>query len=347
MSTETDAANDRTCHRRRRHRGGARRAPRSSGTPPRASPRLRFCSPSRPTSTVRSGRRARRSPDGRTRRSPGAARSCSAFRELLERNVDELARMIASEHGKVRRRRQGRDRARPRGGRVRLRPAAAAEGRVLRRGVDGDRRSLLPPAARGVRRNHAVQLPGDGPDVDAPGRHRHGQHLRPQAIRAGPVGLEPDRRALPRGRPARRGLQRRPRRQGRGRCDPRPSRHRGGLLRRLDPDRALRPRARDAAGQACPGARWRQEPRRRDARRRPRLRRRPADGRRLRLGRPAMHGDLGASSPSATAPIRCSSASPPGRARSRSAPASTRTRKWGPWSPPPHASGSSATSSRA
>ena len=70
-------------------------------------------------------------------------------------------------------------------------------------------------------------------------------------------------------------------------------RRRGGLLRRLDADRPLRPRARDRRRQARPGARRGQEPRRRDARRRPRLRRQPPDRRGLRLGRPALHGDLG------------------------------------------------------
>ena len=46
-----------------------------------------------------------------------------------------------------------------------------------------------------------------------------------------------------RGRPARRRLQRRPRRQGRGRRDPRPPGRRRGLVRRLDADREVRPRA--------------------------------------------------------------------------------------------------------
>ena len=45
--------------------------------------------------------------------------------------------------------------------------------------------------------------------------------------------------------------------------------------------------------QARAGARRRQEPRDRDARRRPRLRRQPPDRGRLRLRRPALHGDLG------------------------------------------------------
>ncbi len=38
-----------------------------------------------------------------------------------------------------------------------------------------------------VRRDHAVQLPGHGADVDAPGGHRVRQHVRAQAERARPV----------------------------------------------------------------------------------------------------------------------------------------------------------------
>ena len=44
-----------------------------------------------------------------------------------------------------------------------------AEGRLLRIGVDRHRRPLHPSAARCRRGDHAVQLPGDGPDVDVPG----------------------------------------------------------------------------------------------------------------------------------------------------------------------------------
>ena len=40
-----------------------------------------------------------------------------------------------------------------------------------------------------VRRHHAVQLPGDGADVDVPGGDRLRQHLRAQAQRARPVGV--------------------------------------------------------------------------------------------------------------------------------------------------------------
>ena len=72
-----------------------------------------------------------------------------------------------------------------------------------------------------VRRHHAVQLPGDGADVDVPDGARLRQHLRPEAVGARSVGRAPHRRAAEGGRPARRRVQRRQRRQGGGRRDPR------------------------------------------------------------------------------------------------------------------------------
>ena len=133
----------------------------------------------------------------------------------------------------------------------------------------------------------------------------------PSATRACPTTSP----ALRRGRAARRRLQRRPRRQGRGRRAARPSGRRGGLVRRLDADRQVHPRARDGGRQARAGARRREEPRDRDARRRPGLRLRPADRRGLRSRRPALHGDLASPSRSAT-PATSSSR---GCARRRSA----------------------------
>ena len=64
-------------------------------------------------------------------------------------------------------------------------------------------------------------------------------------------------------------------------------------LRRVHADRPVRLRHRDGGGQARAGTRRRQEPRRDPARRRPRPRRRRDGQRRLRLGRRALHGDLG------------------------------------------------------
>ena len=96
-----------------------------------------------------------------------------------------------------------------------------------------------------------------------------------------------------RGRPARRRLHRRPRRPGGGRRDPDPPRHRGGQLRRLDPDRPVHLRDRHRARQAGAGPRRGEEPHGRAARRRPRRGRRRRGQRRLRLGRRALHGGLG------------------------------------------------------
>ena len=72
------------------------------------------------------------------------------------------------------------------------------------------------------------------------------QHVHPQAVGEGPVGVQLHGRAAARGRRPGRRLQRRPRRQGRGRRDPRAPRHRRRQLRRLDADRALHLRDRDA-----------------------------------------------------------------------------------------------------
>ena len=111
--------------------------------------------------------------------------------------------------------------------------------------------------------------------------------------RARPVGADAGLAAVHGRRPARGRAQRRPRRQGSGRRDPRSSRHQGGELRRLDPDRRVRLPPRHAGREARAGAGRRQEPHDRHARRRHGPGRRRADGRRLRLGRRALHGDLG------------------------------------------------------
>ncbi len=78
--------------------------------------------------------------------------------------------------------------ARPGGGRVRLRHSAPAQRRIQRAGRHRCRQLFDASAARRVRRHHAVQLPGHGPDVDVPGRHRLRQHLRAQTLRARSLG---------------------------------------------------------------------------------------------------------------------------------------------------------------
>ena len=93
-------------------------------------------------------------------------------------------------HGRARQgplRRDGRGRARARGDRVLLRDAGAPQGRLLRAGLHRDRRLLDPAAARRRRRDHAVQLPGDGAHVDVGAGARLREHVRPQAVREGPV----------------------------------------------------------------------------------------------------------------------------------------------------------------
>ena len=64
------------------------------------------------------------------------------------------------------------------------------------------------PLGRG-RRDHPVQLPGHGPDVDVRQRDRVRQRLHPQAVREGPVRGAVHGRAARRGRRPGRRLQRR------------------------------------------------------------------------------------------------------------------------------------------
>ena len=168
--------------------------------------------------------------------------------------------------------------ARARGGRIRLRHPAPAQGRVHRERRPRRRQLLAAPAARRGGRHHAVQLPGHGAAVDVPDGAGLRQHLHPQAVRARPLGLAAAGRAAARGRAAGRRVQRGERRQGGGGRAPGPSRHRRGQLRRLDPDRRIHLPHRRRARQARAGAGRRQEPHGRHARRRPGAGGRRADG---------------------------------------------------------------------
>ena len=108
----------------------------------------------------------------------------------------------------------------------------------------------------------------------------------------GAFGFGEDGRALQAGRAARWRVQRRPRRQGGGRRDPRASGHQRGVVRRLDADREIHLRDLRASRQARAGAGRREEPRRGAARCGHGIHRRRADRRGLRLGRRALHGDF-------------------------------------------------------
>ena len=195
--------------------------------------------------------RRRRSTPGARSRSRGAPSSSSGSASSSTSTARTSRASSRSSTARcLRRARRGRPRAR--GDRVRLRDPDPAQGRVLRAGLDRDRRLLDPAAARRRRRDHAVQLPRDGAHVDVGAGDRLREHLRPQAVREGSVGVDLHGRAAEGGRPARRRLQRRPRRQGCGRRDPRAPGHRRGQLRRLDADRALHLRDRDeATASAC------------------------------------------------------------------------------------------------
>ena len=217
-----------------------------------------------------------------------------AFRELLNEPQGRAGRdhHHRARQGRLRRARRGQPR--PGSRRVRLRYPASAQGRVHRERLDQGRRLLDPPAARPGRRHQPVQLPGHGADVVLPHRHRRRQHRGAQAVREGSDRRAVDGRAVGGGRPARRRVQRAAGRQDRRR-------------RTADQPQAIKsisfvgstPIAQyvyatgTAARQARPGPRRRQEPRRDPARRRPRPGRRRDGQRRLRLGRRALHGDLG------------------------------------------------------
>ena len=160
-----------------------------------------------------------------------------SFRELLEQSQGRARR---DHHRRARQgalRRDGRDLPRPRGRRVRVRHLAPAQGRPQRGGVHGRRRALQAGAARRGRHHQPLQLPGHGADVVLPHRDRRRQRRRAQAQREGPQRRRLDRGAVAGGRPARRRLQRPPRRQDRRRRAADQPRGAGDQLRRLDPDR--------------------------------------------------------------------------------------------------------------
>ena len=146
---------------------------------------------------ARATRRVRERGRGRRRRASGAhgvpgmvgdaaaaagrgavplSRAAAARRRPHRRADHRRARQDAR-----RRARRGAARARGRG--VRLRDPAPAQRRRHRerRARGGQLRGA--PAARGVRWDHAVQLPGDGADVDVPDRARVRQYVRAQAER--------------------------------------------------------------------------------------------------------------------------------------------------------------------
>ena len=110
------------------------------------------------------------------------ARVMFKFKELVEKNMDELAELCSSRARQGHCRRQGRRSARPRGDRILLRHPAGPERRIYRRRGARHRRLFDAPAARHRRRHHAVQLPGDDPDVDVRNGDRLRQRVHPETI---------------------------------------------------------------------------------------------------------------------------------------------------------------------
>src|SRR5471032_2406187 len=108
------------------------------------------------------------------------------------------------------RRRAGRSRARHRDDRIRGRHSAVAERRIHRPDFARHRRVVDAPGTWRRRRHHAVQLPGDGADVDVPGRYRLRQYLHPEAVRTRSVAVAAARAPVEGSRSAGRRVQRHP-----------------------------------------------------------------------------------------------------------------------------------------
>ncbi len=176
---------------------------------------------------------------------------------------------------------------RVRGGGVRL--ALPDDGLRPRERRARDRLPGPAAASRRLRRDRALQLPGDGASVVSALRRRHRKHVHRQAVRAGPPDAAEDR-AASRGVPAAGRRQPGQRRTRRRRGDLRPSRHPRRLVRRLDGGRAGGVPAGDARRQARAGSGRREEFRRGHAGRGFRPGDRRHHGILLRLRRRAMPG---------------------------------------------------------
>ncbi len=125
----------------------------------------------------------RRSRPGR-RQSAAARARADEVPELVAKHNDELADILAREHGKTIPDAKGDIQ---RGVEVVESGAgrpAHAQGRVHRRRRPRHRHLFDAPAARRGGGHHALQLPGHDPDVEARSRHRLRQRLHPQAVGA-------------------------------------------------------------------------------------------------------------------------------------------------------------------
>ena len=162
------------------------------------------------------------------------------FKDLLEKNADEIARTHLARARQDPRRCAWRACARHRGRGLRLRHSATAEGRVHAQHRPRHRQLLGPPAARRRGRHHAVQLSGHGADVDVSCRSGLREHVHPEAVRARPVDLDAHLGSVPGGGLSGWCSECGARRQRGRRCAARSSGREGDQLRRLDADRGVR-----------------------------------------------------------------------------------------------------------
>ena len=222
---------------------------------------------------------------------PERARLLFAYQDILKKNQDDIARLLCRDTGKTWEDARGEV---WRGIEVVEHACSIASlmmGETVEnvaRGID----TLQPrPAPRRLRRDHAVQLPGHDPAVDVPAGRRLRQHLRAEALGAGPDRAQPADGAAGRGRRARRAGAGGPRRPGAGRraagASRRARRQLRGVGARCPPDL----RQGGGARQAGAGPGRRQEPPGGPARRRPRAGHREPGGGGLRRRGPALHGD--------------------------------------------------------
>ena len=107
------------------------------------------------------------------------------IRELVHARKEEIAKLLVAEHGKVLSDAMGEV---TRGLEV-IEFACGIptllKGEFSEQASIGRRCLFDPAAARCRRRDHAVQLPRDGPDVDVGAGDRVRQHVRPEAVREG------------------------------------------------------------------------------------------------------------------------------------------------------------------
>ncbi len=123
------------------------------------------------------------------------ARVLMKFLELVARDMDALADLLAREHGKTIADAKGDIQRGLEVVEFCIGIAAPDEGRVHRGRRPRHRHLFDAPAARRRRRHHAVQLPGHDPDVEVRAGDRLRQRLHPEALRARPRRADAARRA--------------------------------------------------------------------------------------------------------------------------------------------------------